>query len=111
MAFLVSAARLIHEFKFEEHLWMMHWQGVSSMNKKLHDIPPQLRKAAEARMKVGLVTRIAEGDNPDLRRLVQELQVHQIELEMQNEALRQTEIALKESHDRYADLYEYAPVG
>ena len=76
------------------------------MDKKPNDMQPQLRETAEARMKTGLVTRIAEGDDPDLRRLVQELQVHQIEMEMQNETLRQTEIALKESHDRYVDLYE-----
>jgi len=40
-----------------------------------------------------------------------ELRVHQIELEMQNENLRELTFELAAARDRYADLYELAPVG
>jgi PAS domain S-box-containing protein len=47
----------------------------------------------------------------DVSQLVQELQVYQIELEMQNEQLRETTEQLELTSNKYQDLYEFAPVG
>jgi two-component system, cell cycle sensor histidine kinase and response regulator CckA len=47
----------------------------------------------------------------DVRNWVHELQVHQIELEIQNEELRQAQQTISNAMTKYADLYDFAPVG
>jgi diguanylate cyclase (GGDEF)-like protein/PAS domain S-box-containing protein len=70
----------------------------------------QLRDEAEANIKETLPpqtsVKLLSKD-----KLQHELQIYQIELEMQNEQLRQAHDALALSRDRYLDLYEFSPVG
>ena len=47
----------------------------------------------------------------EIQKLVQELQIHQIELDMQNEALRQSQGETEAALAKYADLYDSAPIG
>lgn len=68
--------------------------------------PLELRRRAESlvQQRVAPVPTL-EGD-----RLLHELQVHQIELELQNEQLTETCAELSALRDRYCDLYDFAPV-
>ncbi len=43
-------------------------------------------------------------------RLIHDLEVHELELEMQNRELRESQVLLEESRARLADLYDFAPV-
>ncbi len=47
----------------------------------------------------------------DIRKLLHDLQVHQIELEMQNAALQETGVRIEADREHYTDLYELAPAG
>jgi signal transduction histidine kinase len=47
----------------------------------------------------------------EMRKLLHELQVHQIELEMQNEDLRQARTEMEAALENYTNLYDFAPVG
>ncbi|GAK51088.1 PAS/PAC sensor hybrid histidine kinase [Candidatus Moduliflexus flocculans] len=50
--------------------------------------------------------------SPDaLQRMFHELCVHQIELQMQNEELQRTQVELETERKKYANLYNFAPVG
>jgi two-component system, cell cycle sensor histidine kinase and response regulator CckA len=70
-----------------------------------------LRQRAEKRLEAGAV---GEGSVPsaaDAAKLVHELQVHQIELEMQNEELVRSRAEVERALALYSELYEFAPVG
>ena len=45
----------------------------------------------------------------DTRELIHELQVHQIELEMQNDELKKSQLKLQTSQENYFELYNFSP--
>ncbi|MFH7320545.1 sigma-54 interaction domain-containing protein [Desulfurivibrio sp. D14AmB] len=67
---------------------------------------PHRRKAEQPPAPVG-----STRTEPEAQRLLHELEVHQIELEMQNADLRDAREELELSRNRYAELYDFAPVG
>ena len=71
----------------------------------------ELRRRAEARLREQHAGTGQAPHDADTQRLVHELQVHQIELEMQNEELQIARDKMEEDLERYADLYDFAPVG
>jgi PAS domain S-box-containing protein len=75
----------------------------------LDEIPSMRRRAEELLLKQPRAKDIIPSD--DLQSVIQELRVHQIELEMQNEELRRTQHELETSREKYFDLYDLAPIG
>ncbi|PJJ60820.1 PAS domain S-box protein [Hymenobacter chitinivorans] len=76
----------------------------------LHAALQELRARAEKRK--SLVTQSLHEKLPDdVQRLVQDLQVHQIELEMQYEELLVAQAELEALRAQYVDLYDFAPIG
>ena len=76
--------------------------------------PQALRQMAEAMTRGGeplTPAQIAAMSSTEVLQVLHELQVHQIELELQNEELRQAHEQLEVSRSRYFDLYHLAPVG
>jgi PAS domain S-box-containing protein len=80
-----------------------------------NDVPPfavaDLRRRAEERLEENRGIACPSESVEDQLRLVHELQVHQIELEMQNSELRQARDDEAAALEKYTDLYEFAPVG
>ena len=71
----------------------------------------ELRRRAEKRLQKHKQKVTAPASLEELQRIVHELEVHQIELEMQNEELQQARSELESFLVQYTDLYDFAPVG
>ena len=83
----------------------------TTKDKKLSTAATQLRRQAEERLRAKKAELHPPRSEKDAKRLVHELEVHQIELEMQNAELRRAQEELELSRNKYIDLYDFAPVG
>jgi PAS domain S-box-containing protein len=70
-----------------------------------------LRQKAEEQLKVQQSKVSSISSENDLRKLAHELQVHQIELEMQYEQLKQAKEEADTATQKYIELYDFAPSG
>ena len=70
-----------------------------------------LRMKAEEQLKEKKKKADIHDTETDMKKLLHELQVHQIELEMQNEELRQANETAETALKKYTMLYDLAPVG
>ncbi len=74
------------------------------------DSPQSLRERAEELLRTQ-PEEVPAVPTKDVQQLVYELNVYQMELEIQNQELRETQLELANMRDCYADLYEFAPIG
>ncbi len=74
---------------------------------------PKLRQWAEKELKTAShsTEAFSEMSPEKMEALIHELQVHQIELQMQNDELRRIQGELGKTRDRYSHLYDFSPVG
>jgi signal transduction histidine kinase len=80
-------------------------------DKNVQSPSAKLRRHAEEHLRI-IKTELHPPRTKDATlRLVHELEVHQIELEMQNAELRQARDDIETALNRYSDLYDFAPVG
>ncbi|NMG73498.1 helix-turn-helix domain-containing protein [Aromatoleum diolicum] len=88
---------------------LFHLLPTNQSKHRMRPNPANLRKRAEARLRQAQpVMATAPWDT---ERLLHELQVHQIELELHNEELREAYEEADSLRKQCADIYDFAPVG
>ena len=79
--------------------------------KKTNSDKVELRLKAEKKLELALgkIDSVPDELLKDVKSLIHELQVHEIELEMQNDELRKSQLRIEQSRQKYSDLYNFAP--
>jgi PAS domain S-box-containing protein len=90
--------------------WSANYQLLTMKNEILSEAEKLRQKAQEAAKKRFSVEDIVPSAT-EMLKLIQELEVHQIELEMQGEELARTKEQLEASSEKYAELYDFALPG
>ncbi len=70
-----------------------------------------LRQLAKGRIAAKGLPALDQLTRAEVRALVYDLELHKVELEIQNEQLAETQLTVEESKERYRRLYESAPIG
>ncbi len=70
-----------------------------------------LRQLAERRMTTKRAIALDDMTPDEIRALVHDLEIHKVELEIQNEQLTETQLTLERAKERYRRLYDSAPIG
>lgn len=84
---------------------------IIQLNNDEKNLKEQLRNKAEMKIREKKGKASTPVSWADMNKIIHELEVHQIELEMQNEELRLVRSNLESLLDQYTDLYDFAPVG
>ena len=70
-----------------------------------------IRQLAESKLAGGAAVDLEKLTPDEVRGFVHELEVHRVELEIQNQQLAEAQLAAEESKEQYRQLYESAPIG
>ena len=73
--------------------------------------PRSVRQLAESRLAGATAVDLEKLTPDEIRGFVHELEVHRVELELQNQQLAEAHLAAEESKEGYRELYESAPIG
>jgi PAS domain S-box-containing protein len=87
---------------------------MASKSKEINEKLEDLRDKAAQKIRnhyIDDTNQVENMSSDELRHVIEELKIHRIELEMQNQELLDTQEELEKSRQKYSDLYDFAPVG